>query len=57
VRFHEGFETIWGRTGDTGWRLAGNSFIDPEGTQTSYFVVTNGYIREIHGPEQELPWR
>ncbi len=56
VRRHEGFEAIWGQGGDSGWRIAGNSFHDPRGSQTSYFVVASGDLREIHGPEEALPW-
>lgn len=56
MRPHKGFEAIWGNAGDSGWRLAGNSFFDPRGAQTSYFVVANGDLREIHGPEEQLPW-
>ena len=51
-----GVEIIWGRSGDTGWRLAGEMFFDPQGKQTSYFVVANGGKRLIHGPAQALPW-
>jgi hypothetical protein len=49
-------EAVWGRSGDLGWRLAGGLFHEPNGSATSYFVVPDGDVRVIHGPEPKLPW-
>jgi hypothetical protein len=56
VRVHDRAETVWGRGGNSGWRLVGNAFFDPRGAQSSYFVVEDGDARTIHGPDEKLPW-
>ncbi len=49
-------ETVWGRTGDTGFLLLSGCFYGPGGRQTSYYVVEEGARRVIHRPESQLPW-
>jgi hypothetical protein len=49
-------ESVWSRAGDTGWRLAGSCFFDPQGRQTSYFVRAINGRRLIEGPDDNLPW-
>ena len=56
LRFQNGFHAIWDSAGDTGWRLIDNSFVDPRGRETSYYVTRDGDVRVIHGPEPSLPW-
>ena len=49
-------ESVWNRAGDTGWRLQGGCFFDPQGRQTSYFVRATERGRVIEGPDDGLPW-
>lgn len=56
IRVQEGAETVWGRSGSTGWKLVADWFFDPRGGQSSYFVVESGDARAIHGPDERLPW-
>ena len=53
---HAHAEAVWGRGGDTGYRLVGGCFFDPQGRQTSYFVADGSRRRDIHGPNAGLPW-
>ncbi len=56
IRSNGVYELIWGADGYTGWTLSGNVFHDADGGESSYYVIERESIRDIHGPEEKLPW-